>query len=1454
MSAQPIPVRIFISSPSDVLEEREQARRIVAQLQRHYLGSLELIPVLWEELPLDMQSSFQEGIDVFLNHPTRIDVGVFILWSRLGSPVGPRIKRADGSEYNSGTEREFDLLMKASKNSTDGRPIPLAYVRQDADSFEARLRHQSTDQMTAIIEQKHRVERFIEEQFQDAETGTNTRAFHTYEHPLEFAHRFRLHLQAILDDFVGQNPGKVRWEGAPFRGLEAFDVEHSPIFFGREQEIADLLLALESRARDGCGSLIIAGASGTGKSSLVRAGVIPSLIHDNVDGSTGRWRYAIMNPRSSAPDFLTGLVDALRSETALPQINDQAIDPKDLAEALARDPKGAISLSLKNTLVSLDDRTGPAKLLLFIDQFEELFTHAHRGEEGIEPFLAALVELAKDDRFRVIGTIRSDFYAEMQRFDDLLTLRHGEGLYDLKPLGPAALHRVITRPAMLAGLRFERDPVTEQSLDVRLLDDAADHPEALPLVQFALWKLFDERNESGVLPIAAYERAGGVIGSLSTHAENVFSALSSVAQDSLGHVFHELLTVSSEDDRSVLRKQADLNRLRQNPAHAEFVNKFIEQRLLITDRSSAGMPVVSVAHEALFRRWSRLTEWISSNKEFLAGRARVQHDLDRWIFEDRSDDFLIADGKPMEDARALLLLGRERLSSDQVTYIEASIAFYDALRKRSIRRTQAVTAVLLVLCLISAVVGALALVQMRRAEAQTERSVRLNEVLREQLYENRISVAEREIEQNHDLDLASLLLAECPEELRGWEWNYLQRRLQLPNTILEGHEGGLWGIDVNPSGTIAVTAGLDGTARVWDLTTNEQSLVFDRHNQFILQTRALAETLKATRLGLANDLASPLSQQLEGKDVVVKSVAFSNDGSRVATGSLEPNPLNLRDSTGMVYVWDPLTGEVLQSFDDQVGLTITHAFDADDRRIASSSINDDHSFVVWDSTTGELIHRVTGHTGHVAALEFSHDGKWLVSGGIDGAIMLWDANTLELVTQIDAHSAPIMDIVYSPDESYIASAAQDGLIRLWTLPDLTRTHTLKGHTGSALCLSFHPDGDRLASGGFDQTVRLWDPKTGRLKITLRGHTDTVWGITFSDEGDRLYTAAFDNTARVWDATTSESQEDVARLRLHGHDDRVNAVAYSPDGSLIATGSWDYDVRLWDAETGELIRILEGHKGAIWGLDFSPDGRQLASASWDQRAIIWDIESGEVQREFTGHDAPIHCVQFVPNSDLFVTSGWDGFAQVWNLRTGELHTTLDVALWVPVLGLAVNTEGTLLATAAGDQKIKVYELHEDPDQQSTRPSFDDKYHNAALNQFAFSPTDTRVAVASWDHTATVWDFTLRGQEDPTPVVTLAGHTDRVYGIAYSPDGTRIATSSHDKTIRIWDAYSGNQLCEPIYHQGTVWDVVFHPDGREVAGATWTSSSWVQITSLKGDQLPGTQERTDNLESTRAPELR
>lgn len=673
------PLRIFVSSPGDVIQERVLTENVLTRLQGEFAGYVDLQPFFWEHQPLRATSHFAEQIIM----PADTDIVVCILWTRLGTRLPGRFKKEDGADYLSGTEWEFENAAKAYQEK--GTPELWVYLKtkklelQLFDEKEQRERE----------EQKLLLDAFIKRWFDPPRDGFET-ALHTFNFSEEFEELLEVHLRKLiqkrLPKRIGEDPAaliRVNWfKGTPYRGLQTFDFEHAPVFFGRTKAIREVKDALVRQAAAGRAFLVVFGASGCGKSSLVRAGVLPTITHPGVIEGIGLWRRAVFRPGDAAADLFGGLALALFDEQALPELTAGDFNAAGLAALLRENPLHAvdhISAALKSAAEKASSREGlkrllEARLALVVDQMEELFTLEQVAAGEREGFIAAISALARSGAVWVIATMRSDFYPHCAEIPELVALKEGNGQYDLLPPSFAEIGQMIRYPTSVAGLRFEQDPESGERLEDVLHEAAARDPAALPLLEFTLDELFERRREGdNTLTFSAYRDLGGLEGALARRAEEVYASLAPRVQAALLPVMRALATVGQDDQDKMISKRIPLDRLETSKDKKDLIGAFTGARLLVTDRGGDGRPVVGVAHDALLRHWPRLARGLEENRQFLRVRTRVADAASRWRQEDRHPDLLLAEGKPLQEAMEILERQRADLDDEVMEYINASV-------------------------------------------------------------------------------------------------------------------------------------------------------------------------------------------------------------------------------------------------------------------------------------------------------------------------------------------------------------------------------------------------------------------------------------------------------------------------------------------------------------------------------------------------------------------------------------------------------------------------------------------------------------------------------------------------------------------------------------------------------------------------------------------------------------
>ena len=1466
-------LRIFVSSPGDVMTAREVAAQIIEKVAHAYARFFAIEPYLWEYEPMLASGHFQDSIDP----PSRFDVVILILESRLGTLLPERTavreyRGMDGRSPVTGTEWEYeDALVAARERDVPDILVYRSRRKAEVDAWDAQRQE-------TVLAQLRALNAFWARHFSDR--GTFKGGYSEFTSLESFAAKLEGDLRGCIDRRIQalsseQRATPVRlWPSAPFRGLEAYGFEHASIFFGRDEAIGAALLQLTGNAEAGSPFLLVLGASGSGKSSLVKAGVVPRLLVPHRVSGTAFLRRTLFRVSDTRPEeelfeaFARRLTESGGPGTGLPELLGGSMSVRDLGHHLreiAAHPDLPFALVLERLAEEAREqgrmlRHERAKLILEVDQVEELFTSERVASEERKLFVQFLSGLVHSGLGWVIATMRADFWHRASETPELVRLAHGEGRLDVLAPTPAELSQMIRGPAEAAALHFETHPSSGIPLNDLIAEEAAGQPGALPLLSFLLDQLYRrDVLEAGerTLTYDGYNKLGRLKGAIATRADAVVAAQPPEVQAALRQVLFALVQMSAGEgsvERAVARR-APLAEFPEGTPKRRMIEGLLDPsaRLVVADAAAGQGASARLAHEALISEWQTARDYVAGNAEALKIRRILEERYARWraltnqgaVAAARSparlgsltarlrarfepEHGLLAD-VDLNDARRLLREYPDELSPELVAYIKRSIDRHRSRQQRTLRRVTVIAAGMGLLAVGGGYEAKLASAQ-RDATLQAQRRS-LTQAAAGRLQEGDVPGAlgivlevlgNRGGERSYTADAVNVF-----QEARAADAQVL---------VLTGHTDKVWSAAFSSDSRRIVTFSLDQTARVWDAASGRQLQVLTGNGDLVAVAispdgRSIATTSLDKTARLWDVASGEQLHMLSGHTDAVGSAAFSPDGRYLVTAS--------DDKTARV--WDAASGQQLRVL-RHTDAVVSAAFSPDGRYLVTVSA--DNTAHVWDAASGEELRVLSGHTGSVFRTAFSPDGRSIVTASSDRTARLWDTVTGKQLRVLRGHTDPVNDAEFSPDGRLIVTASADQTARLWDAASGELLRVLSGHRVWLTTASFSPDGRLIVTASADKTARLWDTVTGKQLRVLIGHTDRVHNAAFSPDGQRVVTTSADGTARLWDTESREQLQVLSRRTqptnnagaaladfspdgrrivtsvndrsanlwdaasgeplqvLSGHADLVAHVAFSPDGRSIATTSLDSTARLWDVASGQQLHMLSGHTDGVFSAAFSPDGRYLVTASGDKTARVWDVASGQQLQVLSGHTDAVDGAEFSPDGRHIVTHSLDKTARVWDATSGvQLHALSGHTGWV--FTGTYSPDGKRILTVSADGTLRFW------DAASGRQLLVLSGHTERVNSAAFSPDGRRIVSASYDRTARLWDA-MSGE----PLQVLSGHTAWVVAAAFSPDGQRIATASLDQTARLWDVASGEQLQVLRGHTKWVASATFLPGGQRI----------------------------------------
>ncbi|MCY4147297.1 MAG: protein kinase [Chloroflexi bacterium] len=1219
----------------------------------------------------------------------------------------------------------------------------------------------------------------------------------------------------------------------PYKGLRAFQQADAADFFGRTDMVARVLRRLQEPVAQS-NFLAVIGPSGSGKSSLVKAGVLPGLRSGRIPGSED-WFYAEMVP-SHAP--LEELSSALLSVST--------VDLPDMVYTL-RDNEDGLAQGVRQALPDPN-----SKLVLMIDQFEELFTQVEKEDER-QRFLDLIlhaVDVANSPVI-IIATLRADFYDRpllYQGFGELIRSRTELVL----PLNDDELKETIEGPAARVGA------VLEQGLVDLIIADVREQPGALPLLQYALTELF-ERREGALLTKSAYREIGGTLGALAKRAEEVFLRFDEAGQTMARQMFLRLVTLGEgqEDTRRRIL-QAELLNLGSHEVVESVIDRFGRYRLLTFDRDDVTRgATIEVAHEALIRQWERLREWLMESRDDVRLERDLLHAATDWQDARQDRSYLMA-GNRLAIFEEWSQTTDLRLSKLETDFLEASLVarakqeaaerertererLLEEHRRRNLRIAVAVFAMAAV---VAAILSLVAFEQSNRANEQRAIAQDARAAAEEQrsIAEDALHVAEIKERKNLSLALAANARAALSEHHPALalpvaiEARHIFEPLEAevmrvlgaaafspgPRFRFTDSPRSILAVAFNSDGSLGAYAGSEGMLYLVNASTGESARVIATGSPinavaFSRDDSLVAAAMSDMTVGVWRVDDGAERYRLGGHADIVTDVEFSADGVTLASSSA--------DST--VRLWDVASGAALHTLAAHIDYVFKLSFSPDGTRLASSSAaigvgegarTPEHNTIqIWDVASGEnLLTIPPDGIGFIRDVEFSPDGARIAattwSSALGGTARLYDATTGAEVQRIYAHRNTIANLEFSPDGLLLATASRDQSVRLWDIGKGVQVASYVDIGGSIQDIEFSPDGDYLLIGlgeagnfpdGTDNPTNssayLWDLRNRTQAQVYAGHTNWTWAADISPDGSLVASGSgplylpdspddLDASARVWDAATGQQV-----VALQGHANTVDSVRFLSDGKQLLSASWDGTIRLWDLETGRETRLyrIPHEMGSapprVYMIDLLPNRQQFVSGSQDGIIRLWDIDSGEILREYRGHTAQVNGVHVSGDGRLMASAsgGWDSNGDDSTIRLWDVAT------------------GELLRTFAG--------------------------HTRFVNYARIAPNNAFIISSSWDGTVRMWDVAT-GEE----IKQFIGHTGNTFGVAITADSASLLTTSSDTTVRLWDIATGEEINRYQQHTDWVQEVVFSQDESFAVSASQDSTlrQWLVRRSADG----------------------
>ena len=1137
-------------------------------------------------------------------------------------------------------------------------------------------------------------------------------------------------------------------EPSPFRGLLPFRSKDADRFFGRQAEIDAFVEKLRIQPL-----VPVVGASGAGKSSFAMAGVIPAL------ESRGDWLTFQMRPgqnpyKSLASCLLSPTLDSPQptgkgistmSSEILKMFGGAGTD--ELAEDLQA------STPLMGRLLRAEAKFRNRRILLLVDQFEELFTLV--SDFGLRTSFAETLCLATDDvesPIRVIITIRDDFLSHLAEHPGMAGVIDS-GVTVLRMPGREALSDILQFPLEACGYVFE-----DESLASDMIGEVINEPTGLPLLQFAAQRLWESRDEKRrVLRRSVFAEFGGVAGALADHADKVLLELGPekalVARTLL------LRLITSEGTRkqvSRIELLADLD-----TAAGTVLDRLVSTRLIVSRRSRVekSETFFELAHESMLVRWEQFRRWVEESHDDIAFKEQLESATRIWSSRGKRKEDLWR-GESLTEARKWKKRAADPLPASILEFLEtASLEERRATIRKKWFRVGAVSLVTLIA--LGSTMAAFVISDKERKARKAEAEA--------QLAADHARSAQNAAQTNMALSLLSDARAAFQRQ------NLPEARAKLRSSIEIADSSGaraLWSVIsrdaryfvsqnnwlnfqtvFSPDGRTLATSGTETAIRLWDIETGETRFLRDsgRENWSLTFSPDGKKVLSADMQGSIHiwDVETGSTKKYPGHKGYVKSIIVDPTSRFVYTSGAD-RTVRAWKYGSFEPLWTTSTTELFEPL----------STNPDGSRLASASW--DGTIIIIDTKNGQIINRWVGHQGRIMTVAFLDSAKELLTSGGDGALRIWDIEQGRILRDIPRVGGD--HLALGPEKRFVVATGKQA-----TLWDLELGETIGRFPEPPLNakVAFSPDGKLVSAAGFDGMVTVWRRGSAKSR-TSASHSQTMTGVEFSPDGRWIATGSWDGQIILW------SIHDGRGFVLGRQDDGVRDVRFSDDGRVVAAAGNNQTIRLWDVASRKFFRVLGGHSHMVWGLRFSPDHETLMSGSYDSTIRTWNVTNGRMISVFEGTPgAHFRGLAIHPSGSMYAVGVNNGI-HLFSTSDGRALRFLEVPRTNRCSFLQFSPDGNLLATGSLDGGGILFDISTGA--VALRIGKD----TPPFDGVAFSPDGQLLATASADRYLRVWSTT-----DGNLTTKLLSPMPTLLNVDFSPDGQLIAATSEEATLVVFE---------------------------------------------------------------------